>query len=73
MKKDDLGKIPSIRFNGFTDAWEQRKLGEVGSVAMNRRIFKDQTAEVGDVPFYKIGTFGDEPDAYIPRKLFEEY
>ena len=24
-------KIPEIRFEGFTGAWEQRKLGEVGS------------------------------------------
>ncbi|MFV0479064.1 MAG: restriction endonuclease subunit S [Anaerorhabdus sp.] len=28
MKNDDLGKIPSIRFKGFTNAWEQRKLGD---------------------------------------------
>lgn len=66
-------KYPKRRFDGFTEAWEQRKLGELGSVAMNKRIFKDQTRESGDVPFYKIGTFGREPDAYISRKLFEEY
>lgn len=66
-------QIPAIRFNGFTDAWEQRKLGDVGSVAMNRRIFKEQTTEKGDIPFYKIGTFGGKPDAFIPRALFEEY
>ena len=53
--------------------WEQRKLREVGSVSMNKRIFKDQTTVVGDIPFYKIGTFGGEPDAYITRNLFEEY
>ena len=40
---------------------------------MNRRIFKGQTAEFGEVPFYKIGTFGGEPDAFITRELFEEY
>lgn len=40
---------------------------------MCRRIFKEQTSEVGDIPFYKIGTFGAEPDAFIPRGLFEEY
>ena len=27
----EKAKVPSIRFKGFTDAWEQRKLGEVGS------------------------------------------
>lgn len=66
-------KSPEIRFKQYTDAWEQRKLGELGSVAMNKRIFKEQTSESGDVPFYKIGTFGGEADAYISRELFEEY
>ena len=40
---------------------------------MCRRIFKEQTSETGDIPFYKIGTFGAKPDAFISRELFEEY
>lgn len=66
-------KKPAIRFQGFSDEWEQRKLGEVGAVFMCRRIFKEQTSESGDIPFYKIGTFGGEADAFISRELFEEY
>lgn len=66
-------KTPAIRFTGFTAAWEQRKLGEVGSVSMCRRVFKEQTSESGDITFYKIGTFGGEPDAFISKELFEEY
>ncbi|WP_232524189.1 restriction endonuclease subunit S [Streptococcus equinus] len=66
-------KNPEIRFPGFTDDWEQRKFGDVGSVAMCKRIFKEQTSDEGDVPFYKIGTFGGTPDAYISRELFDEY
>ena len=57
----------------YTSSWEQRKLGEIGSVSMCRRIFKEQTSETGDIPFYKIGTFGAEPDAFISRELLEEY
>ena len=68
-----LKKKPALRFKGFTDDWEQRKLGDFGAVAMCKRIFKDQTSEKGDIPFYKIGTFGGVPDAYIPRELFNEY
>ncbi|RXU80799.1 restriction endonuclease subunit S [Enterococcus faecium] len=64
---------PEIRFPGFTEDWEQRKLGDLGSVAMNKRIFKDQTSDNGEVPFFKIGTFGSHPDAFISRELFEEY
>ena len=40
---------------------------------MCRRIFKEQTSETGDIPFYKIGTFGADPDAFISRELFEKY
>ena len=64
---------PRLRFAGFDDTWEQRKLGEVGSVSMCRRIFKEQTSESGDIPFYKIGTFGGQADAYISSELFAEY
>ncbi|EMW5774550.1 restriction endonuclease subunit S [Enterococcus faecalis] len=53
--------------------WEQCKLGDLGSVAMNKRIFKEQTSESGDIPFYKIGTFGATADAFISRELFETY
>lgn len=66
-------KTPKIRFKGFFDAWEQRKLGEIGRVAMNRRIFKEQTSASGEVPFYKIGTFGGEPDAFISDELYQKY
>ena len=70
-KKGEI--TPQYRFAGFTKPWEQRKLGEVGSVSMCRRIFKEQTSESGDIPFYKIGTFGGEADAFISKELFEEY
>lgn len=66
-------KIPEIRFAGFTDDWEERKFEDLGSVSMCKRIFKEQTSLEGDVPFYKIGTFGGEPDAFISRELYEEY
>lgn len=66
-------KVPEIRFSGFFDDWEQRKFGDLGSVAMCKRIFKEQTLPEGEIPFYKIGTFGSTPDAFISRKLFEEY
>ena len=45
---------PTIRFKGFTDAWEQRKLGEVGK-ARSGVGFPDaeQGGSVG-VPFFKV-------------------
>lgn len=48
-------------------------LGDIGKVSMCKRVFKHETSAVGDIPFFKIGTFGGEPDAYIAGSLFEDY
>lgn len=34
-------KVPEIRFNGFTQAWEQRKLGDLGSLKNGMNFSKD--------------------------------
>ncbi|MBN1604520.1 MAG: restriction endonuclease subunit S [Chitinispirillaceae bacterium] len=52
---------------------EWKTLGDVGNICMCKRILKHQTTEIGDIPFYKIGTFGKEADAYITLELFKEY
>ncbi|MBN7572792.1 restriction endonuclease subunit S [Clostridium sp. 2-1] len=57
----------------FGDEVEWKMLGDIGKVSMCKRIFKEQTQSNGEIPFYKIGTFGKEPDAYISQELFEEY
>jgi len=64
---------PEIRFKGFSGEWERKQLGEIGSIGMNKRIFKHQTLDKGEIPFFKIGTFGKKPNAYISRKVFDEY
>ena len=68
-----MANKPKIRFKGFDDAWEQRKLGELGTIQTCKRIFKDQTSELGEIPFYKNGTIGLKADAFISREIFEEY
>ena len=40
---------------------------------MNKRIFKNQTTDKGDVPFFKISTFGKKADSFISNNLFEKY
>ncbi len=40
---------------------------------MCKRIMKSQTTTEGDVPFFKIGTFGGKPNAFISKETFEEY
>lgn len=57
----------------FGDNVKVLTLGEIGSVKMCKRILKSQTNTEGGIPFYKIGTFGKEPDAFISEEVFEEY
>ncbi len=65
FKQTEVGMIP--------DGWEVIPLSTLGNVKMCKRIMKYQTSEVGDIPFYKIGTFGNLPDAFISRELFEYF
>ncbi|QJW29335.1 restriction endonuclease subunit S [Helicobacter pylori] len=52
---------------------EFRKLGDIGKPCMCKRVMKHQTTRYGEIPFYKIGTFGNTADAFISKKLFLEY
>ncbi|WP_374166543.1 restriction endonuclease subunit S [Arcticibacter sp. MXS-1] len=60
-----------LAFEGEDVEW--KSLGEVGKVCMCKRIFKDQTQSSGDIPFYKIGTFGKKPDAFISSALYSDF
>lgn len=62
-----------IRLKGFSEPWVEKKLGDIGSLAMCKRIFQEETSEKGDVPFYKIGTFGQQADAYITKGKYEQF
>jgi type I restriction enzyme S subunit len=64
-KQTEVGVIPND--------WEAKELGEIGEVRMCRRIFNNETTPNGSVPFYKIGTFGKEPDAFISNELYNDY
>lgn len=66
LSVDDNGLM-----NGVKAEW--KTLGEVGEVRMCKRILKEQTSDIGEIPFYKIGTFGKEANAFISKELFEEY
>ena len=53
--------------------WETKTLGEIGSPKMCKRILKHQTSTTGEIPFYKIGTFGKTPDAFISKEIYDEF
>lgn len=70
---NEVKKVPELRFPEFGGEWEEKKLGDIGSVAMNKRIYKNETTNHGEIPFYKIGTFGKKAETFISREKFEEY
>lgn len=46
-------KVPEIRFKGFTDEWEQRKLGEVAQELKSGNSLKADVIDItGDYPVY---------------------
>jgi len=55
------------------EGWVETQLGDIGKVSMCKRVFKNETTAAGEIPFYKIGTFGKEADAFIPLRLYDEY
>jgi restriction endonuclease S subunit len=48
-------------------------IGEIGKICMCKRIMKDETNTTSGIPFFKIGTFGGTPDAYISKEQFDKY
>jgi type I restriction enzyme S subunit len=67
--------LPSLRFPEFHNggSWAEKTLGEIADILMCKRIFSEETNDRGGVPFYKIGTLGGKPDAFISGELFKEY
>lgn len=53
--------------------WKKVRFESIGMLAMCKRVFQHETKSEGEIPFFKIGTFGRTPDAYISSELFEHY
>ena len=47
-------RYPELRFPGFTDAWEQRKLGDVGMVKSGVGFPEKEQGGIEGIPFYKV-------------------
>jgi type I restriction enzyme, S subunit len=66
---------PRLRFPEFRNAreWRAKCLGEIATVLMCKRIFAHETNPNSGVPFFKIGTLGGKPDAFISEALYRQY
>ncbi|MCB4975385.1 restriction endonuclease subunit S [Streptococcus mutans] len=49
-----MTKTPKLRFPGFTDAWEQRKLGEVGFAKSGTGFPDAEQGGMEGIPFFKV-------------------
>lgn len=50
-------KFPQLRFAGFADAWEQRKLGEVATFLNGRAYKQDELLDSGKYKVLRVGNF----------------
>lgn len=65
-------KVPEIRFPGFTEDWEERKLGEV-VVFLNGRAFKQQELlDSGKYRVLRVGNFNTNDRWYYSNLELEE-
>ena len=67
-------KTPSIRFKGFTDPWEQRKLGELGEISTGSTPSTANSAYYSDdgMPWVTPTDINALTISDTPRKLSEE-
>ncbi len=53
-------KVPQIRFKGFTNDWEQRKLGEVGKARSGVGFPDTEQGGAIGVPFFKVSDMNSD-------------
>lgn len=71
--------VPEIRFTGFTNDWEQRKLGDIMNIASVKRIHQSDWTDSG-IRFLRArdivsASKNEEPDdyLYISKEKYDEY
>ena len=52
-----MPNIPNIRFKGFTDAWEQRKLGDIATFINGRAYSQEELLSSGKYKVLRVGNF----------------
>lgn len=87
MKKSYLQKMfpkngedkPEIRFDGYTDAWEQRKLGDISKVIDPHPSHRAPAATEKGIPFIgisdvdEVGNINHKTARIVDEKIFDEH
>ncbi|MDB1557550.1 restriction endonuclease subunit S [Bifidobacterium adolescentis] len=80
LKKSMLDKMfpkggslyPEIRFAGFTNPWEQRKLGEVAHFINGRAYSQNELLSSGKYPVLRVGNFYTNDSWYYSNLELED-
>lgn len=71
MNKQDK-KVPTLRFKGFTNDWEQLKLGEIGIIKSGIGFPTSQQGGAEGTPFYKVSDM-NKPGNELVMKSSSNY
>ncbi|AZP03770.1 restriction endonuclease subunit S [Jeotgalibaca ciconiae] len=72
-------RVPEIRFEGFTDDWEQRKLGEVAKIIDPHPSHRAPIAVIKGIPFIGIGDVDEDGNInykssrLVDEKIYDEH
>ncbi|MDT9608273.1 restriction endonuclease subunit S [Lactobacillus paragasseri] len=74
MTKSDDKRVPALRFKGFTDEWEQRKLGEVSTFINGRAYKQSELLNSGKYKVLRVGNFYTNDSWYYSNlELADKY
>lgn len=59
-----MSNVPDIRFKGFTDAWEQRELGEVVQLINGKAFNQNELLDDGKYRVLRVGNFNTNNQWY---------
>ena len=78
MSKKEQRKAPVLRFKGFTDDWEQRKLGDIATFINGRAYSKNELLHQGKYKVLRVGNFYTNDSWYysdmeLDKKYYANY
>ena len=65
-------KTPEIRFKGFTNDWEQRKLGEIATFINGRAYSQEELLSSGKYKVLRVGNFYTNDSWYFSNLELED-
>lgn len=78
MSNKEERKAPVLRFKGFTDDWEQRKLGDIATFINGRAYSKNELLHQGKYKVLRVGNFYTNDSWYysdmeLDKKYYANY